>query len=785
MARDLSQAPSQGHLAVLFSVSAAMLALEVLLVRLFELSHWHHFAGLAVSLALIGLGAAGSLLTLAGERGRRWGDTFLVAGVTIQVVGVIAVLQLHAHVAIQPLFAAWDGSALVQLLLVDFAAFVPFLGAGLVIGSIFARWPSASRSIYAANLLGSGAGSLAATVLLQTLSIETAIAMVAFVPAVTLLVWTITEAPPSARVIGLVLTAVGLGVVASPPSPMISDFKALSRALDLPDARVLSSRPGLHGQLHLVRSDSLRVAPGLSLQWTGAVPASDAAIIGSDRSVALPRDYGDRPDHIHASLSGLPFLLRPAGPVLVLGSSDWQSPLAAADRQLVWVEPDRRLLDLAAGRGLSRAERIAGGAYRFLKAKEHEFTVITLDSAFAGGNAATEDYLMTVDGLAAALDDLQSNGILAIPLGISVPPRHATRALTTLDRALTQRGIDQPGRHIAALRGLQDMLLLASPGPLDGVDTRQLRDFAEKWRFDLVWLPGMPAEQANRYHRLDGAVFHETARAILEDGRLPEATTWFTSHAAEAHQPYFWRTLNWARITDFVQAMGRQRAMSYLDWTLILTVFSALCAAVLAFLLIIAPLGRLPSAAAAHSRGSVATFFTAVGLGYMLLELALLQRGILFLGDPVTTAALVFAAFLIGSGLGSLCAPQESQPRDVASIFGAIAGTLVLSIAVMWPLASAFIGLPMVARSTVLAGALLPLAWSLGRAFPWALGRLSADPAQVPWAWGINAFASVVAASLATLVSVQWGQPATIGIAVVCYAAAAWVAGHWVRSAAR
>jgi len=757
-----------------------MLAFEVLLVRLFELSHWHHFAGLAVSLALIGLGAAGAMLTLAGERGRRRGDAVLIAGIGIQVAGIIAVLHLHAHVAIQPLFAAWDSGELLRLLGVDFAAFVPFFGAGLVIGGVFARWPAASRPIYAANLLGSGVGSLAATALLLVLSIEAAIAVVAAVPALALLAWAVAGGPRGAAAAGLALSAGALAVAAAPPAPLISDFKALSRTLALPDARLLADRPGLPGRLRVVRAASLRVAPGLSLQWTGAVPASDAAIIGSDRAVALPRDYSKPPGHLRASLTGLPLLLRPGGPVLVLGASDWQSPLAAAGRDLTWVAPDRRLLELAAGRGLD-ARRIADGPYRYLQAAPRRFAVIALDAAFNGGDAATEDYLLTVEGLAAALDRLRPRGLLALPLRISVPPRHATRAFTTVHRALAQRGIDRPGRHVAMLRGLQDLLLLASPAPLEAADRRRIRDFAAKWRFDLVWLPDLDPGQANRHHRLQGPVFHDTARAVLEGDALPDAARWFSVAAAEAHRPYFWRSLSWTRIPDFLSAMGRQRAMSHLDWTLVLTVISALGAAVLSLLLIIAPLGRLPAAASVHSRGAVAAFFMALGFGYMLLELAFLQRGILFLGEPVTTAALVFAVFLVGSGLGSLRAPRGSRPRDVGSIFGAIGAALLFTTVVMWPLAGGVIALSTPARLGVLAAALLPLAWSLGRAFPWALSRLSADPEQVPWAWGINAFASVVAASLATLVSVQWGQPVTLAIAVGCYALAAGIAGQWAR----
>lgn len=770
----------RAHLALLFAVSAAMLAFEILLVRLFEFSHWHHFAGLTISLALLGLGAAGTFLALRGRRESAHGDGVLLTGAAIQAAGILVVLVLHSQVALRPLFAAWDARELTRLLLVDFAAFIPFFGAGLVIGDVFARWPSASRGIYAANLFGSGAGSLAASVLLGFMDVGPALALVALIPAAALLAFALPSPGRLAAAAGVVLCAAGLAAVLRPPVPIVSDFKALSQALEPADARLVETRPGLPGRLSVIRSESQRFAPGLSLGWTEPVPSSDAVVIGSDHLVPMPRRFPARAEHMTASLAGLPFLLRPEGSVLILGASAWQTQVAAADRDITWVEPDGRLLELAARRGLTSGELVVDGAHRYLAATGRSFELISLDGAYAGGDAASEDYLMTVDGLAAAMTRLKARGLLALPLELSVPPRRFPRALYTA-RAALARGIGtDPGRHVAILRGLQDVLLLASPQPLSVSDLDGIRRFAAQWRFDLVWLPDISEAETNRYHRLDSPLFYQSARAVFEGGSLPQSARWFHTAAADSAHPYFWRSLNWQRLPDFLNAMGRQRALSYLDWTLLLTAASAVLAMLLAVVLIMAPLGRLPPAAGVLSRSSVALYFASLGLAYMLLELAVFQRAILFLGEPVLTAALVFTVFLIGSGLGSARAPASATARDAARIFLAIGGGLVLGAAVLWPLADAVITLPRLARMAVLAVALAPLTWAMGRAFPWALRRLAGHDRWVPWAWAINGFASVVAAALATLISVQWGQPATLSVAAACYVVAGVTALRWV-----
>ena len=146
--------PSWLHLAALFGLSAATLAFEILLLRLFEFSHWHYFAGFAIALALLGLGAAGTTLALMGAAPQRWGDGWFLGGLLTAALGLYLVLGLHAYVALRPVFAAWDARELAKLLLVDVAAFLPFYGAGLAIGQVFVRWPRHARKLYAVNLLG-------------------------------------------------------------------------------------------------------------------------------------------------------------------------------------------------------------------------------------------------------------------------------------------------------------------------------------------------------------------------------------------------------------------------------------------------------------------------------------------------------------------------------------------------------------------------------------------------------------------------------------------------------
>lgn len=770
--------PTALHLAAVAVLSAGMLAFEVLLLRLFEFSHWHHFAGFAVSLALLGLGAAGTVLALNGERALRLGDGWFLAGMALMGGGLLALTWLQSRVALRPLFAVWDMAELARVLALDLVALVPFLGAGLAIGQAFLRWPEYPGRVYSANLLGSAAGSVCASLLLVITQVESALCIVVLAVLAAGLATALAQRQRLMACCFLVLMVPATVAQLHTPQAAVSDFKALSRLTELPDARALAVEPGLPGRLTVIRSDSLRFAPGLSLAWTQSVPAMDAAVLGSDRVVPLARRYGAEPDHLQASLGGLPFRLRPEGRVLVLGASRWATPAYLSNREMTWVERDGRILDQAARRGAT-ARLVHGDPFLFLTQPGTDYRVIVLDGAFAEGDAATEDYLMTTSGLAQALSRLGDDGLLAVPLALDYPPRHGPRALATLVAALKQYGAADPGRHVAALRGMQELLLLASPEPLRAADLLEARAFSARWRFDLVWLPEMRFAEANRFHVLEEPVFYQAARAVFQEQAMPAAADWFETAPATLSSPYFWRAMRWDRVPALVDQLGL-RAMSHLDWTLILAAVAALTVALLGFVLILLPLGRLPTIRYPLGRLSVAGYFTTLGLGYMLLELAVFQRAILYIGEPVLAASLVFAVFLGGSGIGSAMALTERSRVAVAGVYLPAAVGLAVAAVGFWLPVTAWADAGLPGRLMLVAGLSLPLAWALGRPFPWGLARLARQPRWVPWAWGINGLASVVGASAAPLLSVHFSQPATLGTGIACYLAAAAIALVWV-----
>ncbi|GIW72113.1 MAG: hypothetical protein KatS3mg102_1655 [Planctomycetota bacterium] len=771
-------------------LAAALLGFEVVLLRVFAFSQWHHFASLSVSLALLGFGAAGTALVLLGGRACRAADGLWCAGVLLAGTGVLALPRLNAVLPVRPLFAVWDLGELRKLLLLDFAAAVPFFGGGLALALVFVRWPAASRPLYAADLAGAGAGSLLALALLARLGVEACLeAMGAALLAVAAVFGlgrrrgSCRRAPRLGAAAAALLAALGAARAAGLPGAQlhVSDFKPLAMLLELPDAQVLHRAPGLRHLATEIRSQSIRMAPGLSLMWQEAVPAQDALVLDAERVLPLPR----APDRsalgfLRASLGFAPYALRPRASVCVLGTGGWLGafgPLVAGARRAVWVEDDPQVRAAFARRGLdaSFAAAIDDAPRRFVETARERFDLVVFERLYPGGDALTEEPLLTVEALARALALLEPGGLLILPVRLHNPPRRLPRVLATAAHALARAGAARPAAHVLVLRSLRDAVVLCGRDPLQPADRERLLAFARRWGFEPVWLAGEPVGEQ---------LLVRAAAAALAGRPLPEPAQLYRTTPPTDARPYAWASMRWQRLPELLRRLGRQ-GLAWLDWGPLLLVVALVVAAGLAAVLIVLPLGRLGRGAAPLSRPRVLGYFTALGLGYLLLEMAALQRATLLCGHPVVAAAVVFATFLVGSGLGSLSAPRARSPGAARALLVPAAGGLGVAAAVLWGATPLMWRLGPLGRGAVLVVALLPLAFALGRWLPWGLRRLAEAEPLIPWAWAINGFASVIAPPLAALLAVEAGQPASWLAGLGCYLAAAAIARSWqVRAGA-
>jgi hypothetical protein len=303
-------------------------------------------------------------------------------------------------------------------------------------------------------------------------------------------------------------------------------------------------------------------------------------------------------------------------------------------------------------------------------------------------------------------------------------------------------------------------------------ESAALKDFCRTRSFDLAYYPGMHADEANRYNLLAQPYFYEGAVALLGPQRQDFIDQYkFHIEPATDDRPHFFRFFKWNSAAE-IFALREQGGMPLLDWSYPLLVATLVQAFAASVLLILAPLAlsrcrrTLPGA-------PVALYFLAIGFAFMFMEIAFIQKFVLFLAHPLYAVAVVLCAFLVFAAAGSWLAGHWQVANKVTLAVIAMGAISLLYLAILPHLFQALIHLPDAAKIIISVVLIAPLAMCMGVPFPTAMMRLAGTAEQaIPWAWAINGFASVVGAVLATLLAIHMGFAVVILLAVLFYGVA-------------
>ena len=790
-------APRWLHPAV-FLISATGLAYQIVLMRVLSIAQWHHFAYMIISIAMLGFGAGGTLMTLlrarlAGRERRAYFRTLWLLAWSLPTCYAAAqrVPFETFHLVTQPGQWGW-------LLLLYGLLAVPFFLASVSVTLAFLLQPQRVGRIYFMDLLGAGCGAATVVGLLFLFPPG----LLPYILSLPLLVLAGGMLPGLGRVdriaYGLSLAAgvawIGL---TGPAAPRVSTYKSLSYTLQFPDAEIVATAQSPLSQIHAVRSDQIRETPGQLGHYPyselGPLPEQIGLYFDAGSVSVINRFDGDlsKMAFLDYTTPALVYQVVDRPRTLVVGAGGGSDVLMALYHDapaVTAVEVDPSVHPLLR----DRFDDFSGGLYRrddvhwvaaegrgFLKGRGEHYDVIQIalldafNAAAAGVYALSESYLYTREAVELYIQHLSDDGVLAITRWLKTPPRDAIRMWATLVEAAEASGIEQPGAHLAFIRSWNAATLLLSRSPWTSEQVAAMRAFAGARGFDLVWLPDLQPEEVNRYMVLEEPVYYDAARAILSDQREAFYRDYlFAVQPATDDRPHFFQFFKWTTLPELVREMGFTW-VPFVEWgylALLGTLAQGALASALLILLPLAVLSRRPEGRGA--RGWVVWYFMALGLSFMLLEIAFIQKFMLFLAYPVYAVAVVLTGFLVCSGGGSYVADRWTGPRTrlVAGAVAGIVGLTVLYTAALPPLFAAWAGWPDAARVAVSLALIAPLAFCMGIPFPCGLQYVSNRyPAMVPWAWGINGFASVLGASLATFTAIHFGFRVLVWTAAALY----------------
>lgn len=746
--------------------SAAALAYEILLIRLFAIVDWHHLAFLVISLALLGYGASGTLLALARDRLLRHFETAAAASAAGFGVTSIGAFLLSQRIELNSLEIFWSTRQFGTLFLFYLLFAVPFFCAATAIGLALTRDGAQSPRLYRADLVGGGVSAAALTALLFVVHPGTALQIVSATGFVATVLF--------ARRAALVALIGAIAVLAVRPLALplrISQFKELSHALRVPEARVLSERSSPLAMLTAVESPAVpfRHAPGLSLNFPGGIPKqigvfSDGGgmtpIVGSPDLAYL--DFLPTAVAYHAGTPKRRVAVIGAG-----GGAEVLSALAHGAREVTAVELNPQLVAVVRQRsGVyddPRVRVVTAEARQFIRESRETYDAIQIalvgshGSSGSGVQALSESYLYTVEAMRELVAHLRPGGVLVITRWMQSPPRDVVKlfATATADRA----------HGVALIRGWNTATVIVRRGELAPSEVEALRRFCEARSFDLDYASGVTREETNRYNVVEDPLF-DMAAALRGPGREDFLARYkFNVRPATDERPYFFHSFRWSALPELLRLRARG-GMPLLEWGYVVLVAGLVQALVAAVVLILLPLVLIRRG---PSLGLIA-YFGSIGLGFLFIEIAFMQRLTLFLGHPLYAIAVVLSSFLVFGGLGSGAAARIGERRArIVPIAVAVVAVVVLVLVRVLPL-----GYPGAAKIAMSIALVAPLAFAMGMPFPLGLRRLAGTDARaIPWAWGINGTASVIASMLATLVAVHLGFSVLVLIAAALYGVAA------------
>ncbi|MGC2049696.1 MAG: SAM-dependent methyltransferase [Gallionella sp.] len=781
-------------------LSVCVLAYEVLLTRLFSIVLWHHFAYMIISAAMLGYGASGTALTLLKEKiAPRFGMIYLMAATALAVLMPAAFL-LAQQVPFDPLELLWDKTQPIKLFAVYLLMMLPFFCGGFGIGLVFAHFGKQSSRIYACDILGAGIGSLGVIVVLflvpphRVLGALSALAMLAAAIAVIEL---------RIRTKWLMELFLGMAALAAMLPGMqvhLSPYKDLSQALNIVGARVVEERNSPLGQVTVVENTRvpLRDAPGMSLNAAMEPPPQLGVYVDGDGPSALTKFDGSLAPlaYLDQLTSALPYHLQHEPRVLVLGAgagSDVLQALYQGSTAIDAVELDSNIIDMVSQRfrdysgnlysrpGVHAYQAEARGFVNTSRERYDLIQVALLDSfgtASAGLYGLSENYLYTVEALETYLSRLSPDGMLAVTRWLTLPPRDALKLFATAISALERGGVTDLAAHLAMIRGWKTVTLLVKNSAITPVEITAIKEFCRARSFDLAYYPGMRADEANRYNLLAQPAFFDGAVALLGPQRQDFIDQYkFYIEPATDDRPHFFRFFKWNAAAE-IFALREQGGMALFDWSYPLLVATLVQAIAASIVLILAPLA-LSRCRNALPGIPAALYFLLIGFAFMFMEIAFIQKFVLFLSHPLYAVAVVLCAFLVFAAAGSWLAGHGQNGRWQAadkvtlavSVLGAIS---LLYIAIMPNMFQALIHFSDAAKIIISVTLIAPLAVCMGVPYPTGMTRLAKMSEEaIPWAWAINGFASVVGAVLATLLAIHLGFAAVILLAAMIYGMAA------------
>jgi hypothetical protein len=756
--------------------SFSALLLELALTRIFSVVLFYHFAFLAISIALLGLGSGGVFAYL----GRNWLSRFDTRGLLASLcmanaVVIPIVLEIVLHV---PVSLELTRGNFLRLTVIYLVSAVPFYLTGLEFSILFAREAAHIPRLYGADLAGGALACLGVVPLLNFVGGPNTVLFAAIMAALAGVVW---AAKPSFRKIPALLAVLLACLIAANYS---------GRWIDVIYAKgLLRDR----SWVEFARWNAIsRVEVDRQGGGKAIVIDADASTYIMNADLAQWHD-SEWEDDLMSAPPALANVLRPRGDYAIIGPGggvDVLRAVANGSPNVTGIEINPIIANtIMRGRYADYSKHLyerpevhlhVTDGRSFVRNAPQTYDVVqmtlvdTWASTAAGAFALSENNLYTVNAFREYFDHLKPDGMIAITRWEFREPREALRVVSVAMEALHQLGVTNPARNFIVVSdgalnadGIP-VVVLAKKSAFTSDEEAAVQQHLKKY-YDLaaLYLPSEAQASAPGTNAFSALIASNDPYAFAR--QYP-----YNVAPVDDNAPFFFFTVKLG------QMLHHEGLSQGIDWKVNLGVAVLLMVLVISLLAVLAFLIVPLAFSGGRSHGPLRLlYFVAVGLGYILVEIAFIQRFVLFLGHPTYALTVVVFLLLLSSGAGSLASrrwlPRAGNARIPLLL---IVAALVVYVLILPPLLNALIGLPFPAKFLVSVALLVPLGFAMGMPFPTGLRVLASAPAPefpqqsnnaVEWAWAVNAGSSVLGSVLAMLVAIRYGLNVTLLCGALAY----------------
>ena len=809
--------------AALFFISTAGIAFELYVMRIFSVGSWSNFGSLVISTALLGIGLAGIILTFVEEKVRERPEMILSILAIILPLFMSAAVILAQMVPFNPIFLASDSRQLWFIGAYYIIYGVPFFIIAAFVGVSFIALSDKIQGVYFWNMIGSGVGGLFIVLFMFLLPPQYLILPILGLTIIAALLSSCRKDGrwvfPLPYVIALSLsTIISIVLTFCWGNIRISDYKDISYVRRYADSALVHHSYGPAGEYHVYASRYFHFAPGLSdnavmkienlpaqLYWGLFIDGSGPiGIMGNLREeekiymdylpMTAPYTMISEPDVLLVNLSG---------------GINAQIALYNGARSIDIVEPTAETIRLMKddpvvsrfNGNLLDTENInvvrgEGRSHSFINEDSYDIIEISLVDSVgltdSGGYAVHEDFKFTVEAFTEYFRGLREGGVLSLTVWDRLnPPRNVPRLLNTIIRAMKEYGFEEPEKSLYSFGLLRSTsTILVKKGPFTARDLNDLNNFIKNCSFELFYAPdaelplrdldillasyryqfeGSPAGSIETFTNAD---MYRTVipRFFAGEAGKIEAGYIFDIRPIMDSRPYY---TGFLKMNELPMYMDQLRDISE-EWGYLLLFAMLIQACIFGLVVILIPVIGKRKTLFKKRRGTVGVilYYAGLGLGYMLIEIFLIQRLALFLSNPTYSTSIVITVMLISSALGNITSGLLKKYRVfvVPIACAMIGGGLLFYILGLDSFLALFHSASMMTRFFISALIIAPPAFFMGVPYPNGLDSLQVTkPHLLPWAWGMNGGLSLVGSAMARLLSVASGFPVLLQLGIGLY----------------